>query len=229
MAVARSTPPPDEVDPRIAQAQRAYHRFSLAIYDRLVLGLGCSLFWRCPASEMADLYDTSVGRRHLDIGPGTGYFVDRCRFPGPPELTLLDLSQPCLHASARRLARYRPDTCRADLTRPLPLPRHWFDSAAMNLVFHTIPGGWDGKGPILGHVAATLRPGGVLFGSTVLDAGVAMPRRTRWFLREQQRGHFHNQGDDPAGLDRQLARYFAEHRLWIRGNVALFRAVTAPG
>ncbi|MGI5282745.1 hypothetical protein ACQEVF_05375 [Nonomuraea polychroma] len=107
----------DGLDPRVAHAQRAYNRATLAIYDRLVLGLGCSLFWRCPAGEMLRLYDRSAGRRHLDIGPGTGYFVDRCRFPtATPKITLLDLSQPCLDKSAKRLVRYRPDTCSTSLT-----------------------------------------------------------------------------------------------------------------
>ncbi|MGI5282746.1 hypothetical protein ACQEVF_05380 [Nonomuraea polychroma] len=56
-----------------------------------------------------------------------------------------------------------------------------------------------------------------------------MSRRTRWFLRQQQRGHFHNHGDDPSGLESQLAKHFSEYDLTLRGNVALFRAVTATG
>ena len=46
----------------------------------------------------------------------------------------------------RRRHRYRPATCQANLMHPLPLPRDHFDSAAMNLVFHTIPGGWEHSG-----------------------------------------------------------------------------------
>jgi ubiquinone/menaquinone biosynthesis C-methylase UbiE len=174
---------------------------------------------------MRKLYDTSVGRRHLDIGPGTGYFVDHARFPDDPEITLLDLSEECLQMSARRLGRYRPQLCKANLMHPLPLPAGHFDSAAMNLVFHTIPGGWDHKGVILGHVAETLRPGGVLFGTTVLAEGVPMNRFTHKLLLEQhRRGNFQNQGDDPQGLERQLAKYFPEYQVRIRGAVAVFRA-----
>lgn len=227
--MSSSIPGSAYIDQRIAHAQEVYTRRNLAIYDKLVLGLFCSLVWRCPAREMRRLYDRCVGNRHLDIGPGTGYFVDCCHFPtGQPEITLLDLNAECLETSAKRLARYRPATCRANLIYPLPLPPHHFDSAGMNLVLHTIPGGWEEKGVVFKHVAEVLRPGGILFGTTVLAEGVPMNRLTRKLLLAQhERGNFQNQGDDPEGLRRQLARYFADSRIVTRGTVAIFQATTA--
>ncbi|GAA4612121.1 hypothetical protein GCM10023195_51770 [Actinoallomurus liliacearum] len=215
-----------ELDPRIVHAQEAYTPRNLQIYDKLVIGLFCSLVWRCPARHMRRLYNASVGNRHLDIGPGTGYFVDHCRFPTPnPEITLLDLNEECLRASSERLARYNPKTCQANLMNPLPLPAGHFDSAAMSLVFHTIPGGWEKKGVILKHVAEVLRPGGTFFGTTVLCEGVPMNRLTAHLMVAQhERGNFQNQGDDQAGLERQLARYFPKYRVLMRGTVALFQA-----
>ena len=181
-----------QLDPRIVRAQAAYTRGTLGIYDKLVLGVFCSLVWRCPPSEMRRLYDSCVGQRHLDIGPGTGYFLDHCRFPNPsPDLTLLDLSAECLEMSASRVARYHPEICQANLMYPLPLPSQHFDSAAMNLVFHTIPGGWENKGIIFKHVAQTLRPGGTLFGTTVLAEGVPMNRLTSKLLVAQHRPGFY--------------------------------------
>lgn len=214
------------LDPQIADAQAVYTPGTLAIYDVLVLGLFCSLVWRCPAREMRRLYDRCAGQRHLDVGPGTGYFVDHCRFPtAHPEITLLDLNPECLAVSAKRLARYQPATCKANLMYPLPLPSQHFDSAALNLVLHTIPGGWEQKGIVFKHVAETLRPGGVLFGTTVLAEGVPMNRLTRKLLTEQhRRGNFQNHGDDPAGLGRQLRKYFSSYDLRIRGITAIFQA-----
>ncbi|QTZ96399.1 class I SAM-dependent methyltransferase [Streptomyces auratus AGR0001] len=175
---------------------------------------------------MLRLYRRATGARHLDIGPGTGYFLDRCGFTGPPpEITLLDLSQECLEMSAHRLARYRPRTCRANLLEPLPLPDGAFDSVAMSLVLHTVPGGWDAKGKSFAELARVLRPGGTLFGSTVLAEGVRMNALTRRLLVEQhRRGNFQNQGDGPDGLARALAAHFPFSRVVVRGNVALFRA-----
>jgi ubiquinone/menaquinone biosynthesis C-methylase UbiE len=223
-------PVPAQLDSRIVHAQEAYSKRNLALYDKLVLGVFCSLVWRCPAGVMREQYDTSVGRRHLDIGPGTGYFVDHCRFPdADPEITLLDLNAECLQMSAARLARYRPASCQANLLEPLPLPARHFDSAAMSLVFHTIPGGWDEKGIIFKHVAEVLRPGGTLFGTSVLSEGVPMNWVTRKLMATQhRRGNFQNQGDDPAGIERQLARYFPDYQLRIQGTVAVFRATTEP-
>ncbi|HEY4019970.1 MAG TPA: class I SAM-dependent methyltransferase [Pseudonocardiaceae bacterium] len=215
-----------ELDPRIVHAQQAYNPRRLAVYDAVVLNVFCRLAWRCPPGAMMRLYNEHVGNRHLDIGPGTGYFVDRCRFPTErPELTLLDLSAECLDMSAKRLARFSPATCQANLLDPLPLPRAHFDSAAMNLVFHTIPGGWEGKGKIFKHVAETLRPGGVLFGTTVLAEGVPMNAVTRRALQEQyRRGNFQNQGDSPEGLREQLSRYFPSSQVSVRGIVGVFVA-----
>ncbi len=37
------------------------------------------------------LYDQYVSANHLDIGVGTGYFLDHCRFPAAnPRLALMD-------------------------------------------------------------------------------------------------------------------------------------------
>ncbi|MFC5723495.1 class I SAM-dependent methyltransferase [Streptomyces gamaensis] len=214
------------IDPLIQRAQQAYTPARLAVYDALVLGLFCSLVWRCPRRSMVRLYERAAGAAHLDIGPGTGYFLDRCRFPVPdPRITLLDLSAECLQASARRLARYRPRTCRANLLEPLPLPSGHFDSVAMNLVLHTVPGGWDAKGVVFGEVARVLRPGGTLFGTTVLAEGVRMNALTRRLLAEQhRRGNFQNQGDGPDGLARALREHFPVSRVVVRGSVAVFRA-----
>ncbi|MFE2225270.1 class I SAM-dependent methyltransferase [Streptomyces kronopolitis] len=218
---------PGGPDPLTRHAQEAYTRQRLAVYDAVVLGLFCSVVWRCPRGDMLRLYRRATGARHLDIGPGTGYFLDRCRFTGPPpEITLLDLSQECLEMSAHRLARYRPRTCRANLLEPLPLPDGAFDSVGMSLVLHTVPGGWAAKGKSFAEVARVLRPGGTLFGSTVLAEGVRMNALIRRLLVEQhRRGNFQNQGDDPDGLARALGEHFTSHRVVVRGNVALFRAV----
>jgi SAM-dependent methyltransferase len=225
VAIDPTHPVTDELDPRIAHAQEVYTRGKLAIYDALVLGVFCSLIWKYSPRQMRRLYDSSVGRRHLDIGPGTGYFLEHCHFPPNPEITLLDLSQECLDVSARRIANLHPTLSRANLMYPLPLPKKHFDSAAMNLVFHTIPGGWEGKGIIFKHVAETLRPGGTLFGTSVLAEGVPMSRFTRKMISEQhRRGNFQNQGDDPEGLRAQLAKYFPESSVEVHGVTAVFRA-----
>lgn len=217
--------PSDALDPQIMHAQEVYTKRNLALYDFLVLRVFYPLVWRCPPNVMLRLYDRSVGARHLDLGPGTGYFVDRCRFPVTrPEITLLDLNIECLKMSERRLARYQPKICCANLMQPLPLPRRHYDSVALNLVLHTIPGGWETKGVVFEHIAACLKPGGVLFGSTLLARGIPMNSLTRHLMAEQyRRGICQNDSDDAEGLTEQLQKYFSSFKLVIRGCVALFR------
>jgi len=40
------------------------------------------LLWRCPKSLMLQGYQRNVGACHLDIGVGTGFFLDQATFPG---------------------------------------------------------------------------------------------------------------------------------------------------
>lgn len=215
-----------ELDPRIVIAQKVYTKRILSVYDPLVLHVFCGLIWGAAPRHMLRLYDRNVSSRHLELGPGTGYFLRRCRFPVPkPEITLVDLSEECLTSSAERLRQYDPATCKANLLEPLPLPSRHFDSVGLNLVMHTIPGGWAVKGAVFKHAAACMRPGGTLFGSTVLAEGVPMGAFTRRAMAEQyRRGNFQNQGDDPDGLKRELYKHFASVNLVIRGCVALFEA-----
>jgi hypothetical protein len=67
-----------------------------------------------------------------------------------------------------------------------------------------------------------------VFGSTILGLGVVANPMARTLMRTYNRkGIFHNREDDVAGLEQQLATHFAEHRVTLRGTVALFEASTA--
>jgi SAM-dependent methyltransferase len=218
----------------VVAGQAIYNRFFLALYDVGVLGLSCRLVWRCPKARMLANYRRNVGARHLEMGAGTAYFPDNCDFPVPgPELTLVDLNPTVLRFSAARIARYRPTTVRADVLQPLPfddtrLPAGGYDSVGMNFLLHCVPGTWPEKGVAFASAAAALRPGGRLFGSTILAAGERANTSARTLKRiYNARGIFHNTGDDLAGLRAQLDAHFAHARVSVRGCVALFEASDA--
>src|SRR5215216_2354989 len=112
----------------------------LKLYDALILGLSCRLVWKCPRRHFLKLYNRHVGSPHLDIGVGTGYFLDHCRFPVEnPEITLLDLSENCLSKAAGRLERYSPRVVKANALESLDLGDVRFSSAALNGVLHCLP------------------------------------------------------------------------------------------
>jgi hypothetical protein len=74
--------------------QAVYSPMVLHTYDWLVLGLSNHRLWMCPTQELRRLCDRNVSARHLDVGVGTGYFLDKARWPVPkPKITLLDLNQ----------------------------------------------------------------------------------------------------------------------------------------
>jgi hypothetical protein len=110
------------VEPRLRRPGFV-HPADLRTYDTLVVTLSNSLVWRCPARRILDHHDADVTGRHLDIGPGTGYHLDRCRFPvADPSTTLLDPDREVLEYAAARVARYRPATHAADALEPIELP-----------------------------------------------------------------------------------------------------------
>ena len=63
-------------DQDVEAGQAVYNKYVLAIYDLLVLGFSCRFLWKCPAHRMTKQYDTFVTNNHLDVGVGTGYFLD---------------------------------------------------------------------------------------------------------------------------------------------------------
>ncbi|MBO8191125.1 class I SAM-dependent methyltransferase [Streptomyces oryzae] len=209
--------------------QEVYSDRVLRIYDPLVLLATNSLVWRCPRREMLGLYRRHVTGRHLEVGVGTGYFLDRCRFPGPaaPRLTLLDLNPNTLEYASRRLARLEPEARRANVLEPLPVPERTYDSAGLNMVLHCLPGSsLREKGPALANVARAVRPGGTVFGSTILAHGVRQSRAARAVLRNHNaRGILQNTGDSLEDLQAELERNFDQVTVRTRGSFALFTAM----
>ena len=198
----------------------------LAGSDWYVLGLMTHLVWRCPARTMLAQYGAHVSSHHLEVGVGTGYFLDHCRFPGAtPNLVLLDLNPGPLRWAARRLRRYRPRVYRANVLEPIDLGGERFDSIGLNYVLHCLPGDCSLKSAALGHLRALLRLGGVLFGCTMLGRGVSRNLLARGCMAAFNRfGIFANTEDDLEGLERALAAHFRTAQVRTVGCAALFVA-----
>jgi hypothetical protein len=108
-----------QTDPR--KGWDGYTPAVLRSYDAVVLGLSNRLVWRCLGKELLAHYHAHIRARHLDVGPGTGWFLDYCRFPeNRPQITLLDSNPVVLAHASRRIARYEPRCMQADVLRSLP-------------------------------------------------------------------------------------------------------------
>jgi Methyltransferase domain len=211
----------DEVD----AGQRVYTPLVLWGYDLVVLGFSNRVVWRCRSSRMLERYNTYVGARHLDVGVGTGWFLDHCDWPVErPQVTLLDLNQNSLTAASKRIRRYAPATTQANVLDPVELGDVRFDSIGVNYLFHCLPGPLQSK---VATVAANLRPylasNGVLFGSTILGQGVRHNLLGRRLMRlYNQKGIFSNLEDDQRGLEQGLGSHLSDVEVEVVGAVALF-------
>jgi SAM-dependent methyltransferase len=213
----------DRDDPAY-EGQREYTPFFLRIYDPLILGFFTPVVWRCPTSRLVDGYRRNVGRRHLDVGPGTGYFLDRARLPDHSLVTLLDPNVHVLEHASRRLRRLDVTTVEADVCKPLPIDGP-FDSAALNGVLHCLPGPLPRKAAAIADVAAVLAPTGVLFGASILGTSGRHTRLARSLLKgNNRRGTFDNLGDTEDGLREILEASFERVELETVGSMAIFTA-----
>jgi hypothetical protein len=206
--------------------QAVYSARTLRLYDALVLGFSNRFLWRCPTAALLALYDANVSGNHLDAGVATGFFLDRCRFPSAaPRLGLLDLNPLCLETAAARVARYRPETIRANVLAPIEAATEPFDSLGITYLLHCLPGPMSRKAAAFANLKPLLVDGGRVFGATILGRGVrhtALGRRLMDFYNS--RGIFGNAEDDHDGLHAALAAQFRDVELQHCGAVALFTA-----
>jgi SAM-dependent methyltransferase len=206
------------------KGQREYTRLFLTIYDSLVLGFFAPVVWRCPPTRLVEEYRRHLGHRHLDVGPGTGYFLDRAGISDGRPVTLLDPNLNVLDYASRRLQRLEVTSVEADVCKPLPVHGR-FDSAALNGVLHCLPGPLPRKAAAIANVAAVLAPTGVLFGATILGDSEHNTRLSRTVLKaNNRRGTFDNLGDTREGLREILKASFVDVDLETVGSMAIFAA-----
>lgn len=212
----------------VRAGQAVYSRWVLAGYDLGVLWISNRLVWRCPTARLRRLYDDHVSARHLDIGVGTGYFLDKARWPtADPAVTLVDLNENALRAASTRISRFSPRTAVRNALEPVgALPGAPFDSVGTNYLLHCLPGDLETKtGQLLASIRPTMTPQAVLFGSTILAAAANLSGPARGlFALYNRKGIFHNTEDREEALDRALGAAFAHHRIEVVGGVALFVA-----
>ena len=213
----------DHDDPAY-QGQREYTPLFLKVYDPVILGFLAPVVWRCPAPRLVEGYRRHLGHRHLDVGPGTGYFLERAGGPDHSPVTLVDPNVNVLAHASRRLQRLDITTVEADVLKPLPVEGS-FDSAALNGVLHCLPGPLPRKAAAIANIAAVLDPGGVLFGSSI----VGRSGRHGWLARRMlevnnRRGTFDNLDDTEDGIREILEASFERVEMDTVGSMAIFTA-----
>jgi SAM-dependent methyltransferase len=203
-----------------------YTPLALALYDLAVLRISNSFVWKCPSQVLLDFYNQHISDKHLDIGVGTGYFLDKCRFPSTaPTIALFDLNPHSLARSAKRLRRYNPSCYLGNALQRIDISMSGFDSISLNYLLHCLPGNLASKSIVFEHVKPLLRDGGVIFGSTILGEGVRHNPLAKQLIKiYNAKGFFSNLSDRQSDLEAGLKAHFDEHTIHIVGCVALFSA-----
>jgi hypothetical protein len=203
----------------------AYSRWTLGVYDPLVLGFCGTYVWKCPTPDVLAFYDRYVSARHLDVGVGTGYFLDRCRFPSPaPTVALLDLNAESLRHTAHRIRRYHPVSYQGSVLDPVDIDLAPFQSIGVTYMLHCLPGDMRYKARVFEHLKPLMASDGVLFGTTILGSGVKQNLVARALTHlYNRRGFMSNRDDSPDTLTAALSG-LRDVQVTVRGCVALFVA-----
>ena len=201
-------------------------RSFLSIYDWFALEFHCRLVWRCAAANIVEFYNQHISGNHLDIGVGTGYFLDKCRFPvNNPRLALADINYDGLAIAQKRLKRYQPSVYRRNVLEPVHLDGQRFDSIGLCHVLHCLQGTMETKEIVFEHILPLLNPGGIVFGTTFLYRGIKrslLATGTFWLANRLR--FMCNKQDSPEELARSLKKYFTESHIELCGCEALFWA-----
>lgn len=211
---------------QVEAGQAAYTPRMLSIYNFLILRVIVPYIWECPIDNVIKLYNANISSNHLEIGVGSGYFLDNCKFPSDnPRLALMDLNPNSLKFTAEKVSRYKPEIYRGNILEPIETDMEKFDSIAINAIIHCLPGTMSTKLVVFDHINALLNPGGVVFGSTILNIGVKQNWLTKKFMKNfNNRRIFCNLEDDLSTLEEGLTERFSKSEVKVIGTVALFRA-----
>ncbi|QDU06859.1 Ubiquinone/menaquinone biosynthesis C-methyltransferase UbiE [Gimesia aquarii] len=210
--------------------QAVYSKKVLSFYDLWVLGISNSLIWKCRTKKILHWMNQSLTANHLDVGVGTGFYLEHCTFPATDvRLGILDLNSNSLEVTAKRASRYTPEVYQADILQPLPEQSQKFDSVSLNYLLHCLPGNLETKATLFDHLAPWLNPGATISGSTILQAGVPRSFVAKRLMHVyNQKQIFSNASDNLDALQSQLSSRYTDVELEVIGCVALFRAHCNP-
>jgi len=137
----------------------------------------------------------------------------------------MDLNPNSLAVAARNLSRYHPETYLRNVLDPIEIDAPPFDSVGLANLLRCLPGTMRTKKVVFENLKAVLKPGGTLFGCTILCGGVKRsPLATLVLHFMNARGYMSNKQDDLNSLRQDLTECSSENSVKVVGCVALFSA-----
>lgn len=195
------------------------NKFILNNYDYLVNNINCKYAWKCNQSVIKNLYKNNISKNHLEIGPGTGYFLKDYHFNN---LALMDInrdilkeSQNNLKINSKNITIYQHNIFDNDnRVNNLNL-----DSIGLTYVLHCVPGKLDF---LLNNLVKNLNSNNyTIFGATVIPNSNDFIASTELFFLNKT-GIFSNYNDKMEDLENFGKKYPIE--FCQEGNVLVFKA-----
>ncbi|ERT13189.1 class I SAM-dependent methyltransferase [Photorhabdus temperata] len=204
-----------------------YTPLILKIYDAWVLKISNSYVWRCNTENiLLRHFQMSMGKKHLDIGVGTGYYIAKTK-EASSNITLLDLNPNSLAAASKRIGVNRINhVLQHDIYMPLPdSEKGQYDTVSMYYLLHCLRGNMHEKALVIEHASQALTDSGKLHGATILGKDVEHNWLGRYLMNiYNKKGIFCNYADSCGDLKEVLDRYFKDVTIKQYGTVAVFTA-----
>ncbi|WP_299007845.1 class I SAM-dependent methyltransferase [uncultured Shewanella sp.] len=208
------------------KGQAVYTRKMMLEYNLRVLLFSNYCLWRCPTAFLRAEYHKKMSSNHLDVGVGTGWYLQKSLTHHQGRIALFDLNPICLATVAGKIKEYHPEVYEGDVLSPWALNCEPFDSISMNYLLHCLPGDLRSKAVVFQHLNAYLNSNGVVFGSTILGKGINIGYFAKKLMKHyNNKGIFDNFSDDLTSLEAVLNEHFQQVKIEMRGCVAIFSGI----
>lgn len=199
-------------------------KVTVTFYDSVIINGISKYIWKCdPVIHVQRYQKYASSTCHLDIGPGSGYYLSRSNVKNAD---IVDINTSTLDRTKERVP-VGNSFLENVFERPLATKKQ-YNSIALNRVLHVVPGDVEHKlGNLLDNLQPNMNDDCVLFGSTC--AGVvfterhSMPALAFMTLLSEFR-IFHNDADYEENVELTLKKYFKEVDVSSHGSEIAFVA-----
>jgi phospholipid N-methyltransferase len=195
--------------------------YSLKFYDFAVNDINCNYVWRCNKKYIIQNYKKNIGKNHLEIGPGTGYFLNN-NYP-INNLYLMDINNETLNFTKENLQNKYNNISKINhniFEDKFKLNN--LDSVGLNYVLHCVPGKLEIKiDKLINNLSSNQEI--KYFGATVVNNKYLQTNLSRvelYYLNKYK--IFNNKNDNFYNLISYFKINKIDYEYKIIGNVLIF-------